>query len=77
MSQKPEVVHSSKFGSEKNGYMLCEVIVVQGGYLKKNIFPNGNVYEEDMTEEEYQQFLVNITHFESLPKYEKKTSKKK
>ena len=66
MNHQKEIVHSSKFGSEKNGYMICQIIKEQGSYVKQNIFPNGNIYEEDMDEEEYQQFLVNTARFDSL-----------
>lgn len=66
MAQELNIVHSSKFGSSKNGYMICQIARVGVGYVKSNTFPNGNIYEEDMTEEEYQQFLVNTVRFDSL-----------
>jgi hypothetical protein len=68
MDQEQEIVYSSKIGSGKIGGVLCQVLKVGNIYIKQNIFPNGNVYEEDMSEKEYQRFLVKVARFESLTK---------
>lgn len=61
MSQEPEIVFSSTVGQ-----LICQIKRSGNGYIRQQIFPTGQVFEEDYTEEEYQEFLKRMEAFNSL-----------
>jgi hypothetical protein len=61
MNQEPEIVFSTAVGQ-----LICQVRKAGNGYVRQQIFPTGQVFEEDYTEEEYQDFLKRVQAFASL-----------
>jgi hypothetical protein len=61
MNQDPDIVFSSTIGQ-----LICQVKRSGNGYVRQQIFPTGQVFEEDYTEEEYQDFLKRMEAFNSL-----------
>jgi len=61
MKQDPDIVYSSTIGQ-----LICQIKRAGSGYVRQQIFPTGQVFEEDYTEEEYQDFLKRMEAFNSL-----------
>lgn len=61
MNQDPDIVFSTTVGQ-----LICQVKKSGNGYVRQQIFPSGQVFEEDYTEEEYQDFLERVQAFNSL-----------
>lgn len=62
MNPNSEIVFTSTLGK-----LICQVVKSGDGYVRQQIFPNGQVFEEDLTEEQYQDFLERVRIFDNLP----------
>lgn len=61
MNQEPEIVFTSTLGK-----LICQIVKSGDGYVRQQIFPTGQIFEEDFTEEEYQDFLKRVSAFNAL-----------
>lgn len=66
MSKEPEIVFRTMVGN-----LVCQVIKSGDGYVRQQTFSTGLVFEEDYTEEEYQDFLRRMEAFNALSTHNK------
>jgi len=70
MSKEPEIVFRTTVGN-----LVCQVIKSGDGYVRQQTFSTGLVFEEDYTEEEYQDFLRRMEAFNALSTHTKSVEK--
>jgi hypothetical protein len=70
MNQEPEIVFKTTVGN-----LVCQVIKSGYGYVRQQTFSTGLVFEEDYTEEEYQDFLRRMKAFNALSTHNKSANK--
>jgi hypothetical protein len=61
MNPNPEIVFTSTLGK-----LICQVVKSGDGYVRQQIFPSGHIFEEDLTEKQYQDFLERVRIFDNL-----------
>jgi len=61
MNGEPEIVFRTTVGN-----LVCQVIKSGDGYVRQQTFSTGLVFEEDYTEEEYQDFLRRMEAFNAI-----------
>lgn len=63
MAEIGEIVYKSELAG---GGLICQFTKTEHGYLREQILATGLVMQGDCTEEEYQDFLARVKHFDSL-----------
>lgn len=69
MAQIGEIVYRAEIA---NGNIICQFTKTAKGYLREQILSTGLIMEEDYTEEEYQEFLMQVSRYDSLSASNKK-----
>ncbi|RZK41655.1 MAG: hypothetical protein EOO61_05865 [Hymenobacter sp.] len=70
MNKETEIVFKTTVGN-----LICQVIKSGDGYVRQQTFSTGLVFEEDYTEEEYQDFLRRMEAFNALSTHNKSVQK--
>jgi len=70
MSKEPEIVYKATIGK-----LVCKIIKVGNKYVRQQTFSTGLVFEEDYTEEDYQDFLRRTANFNTRVAQEKSAEK--
>lgn len=70
MSKDPEIVYEATVGK-----LVCQIIKVGSKYVRQQTFSTGLVFEEDYTEEDYQDFLRRTANFNARVAQEKSVEK--
>jgi hypothetical protein len=63
MSEIGEIVYRAEMA---NGNIVCQFTKTAEGYLREQILSSGMTMEQDYSEEEYQEFLEQMTRFNRL-----------
>jgi hypothetical protein len=63
MSEIGEIVYRTEMA---NGNVVCQFTKTEAGYLREQILSNGMTMEQDYSEEEFQDFLDQMSRFNKL-----------
>lgn len=63
MAEIGEIVYKSELA---NGGLICQFTKTATGYLREQILATGLVMQGECTEEEYQEFLIRVKHFDAV-----------
>ena len=70
MSKKPEIVYEATIGK-----LVCQILKAGNKYVRRQTFSTGLIFEEDYTEEDYQDFLRRTANFNARVAHEKLAEK--